>query len=385
MEKETNEMNGANTTNGANDVNGVNGANTTNTTNGVKAGKGFDKKWIAILIIVAVAVIGIVYLTMGNKGQKVDLTQTQLGKYLPELPASSGKITCDNEKYLDIDLDNVSQENYNSYIKKCEQNGYNIDVSSGSTFDAYNEESYRVYMYTSQNTKMHISLTAPTKLEKITWPTSSLALTIPTPNFDGGYINTDKSNEINITIGNLTKDDYDEYVNECSKKGYNVDYEKNTKSYKAKNNEGNILEVFYYGGRRVNIHLKGNTTNTNSLTPTETPKPIETPTIIEDPKTTEKETPKDTPSSSTGLSKEFKDAMDSYEDFINEYVEFMKKYKANSSDLSLLSQYSTIMQKYNEQVSSFEKWDSEDLSTEEAKYYIDVQARINKKILEIAE
>lgn len=47
--------------------------------------------------------------------------------------------------------------------------------------------------------------------------------------------------------------------------------------------------------------------------------------------------------------------MDSYESFMNEYVEFMKKYQANSTDVALISQYATIMQKYSEQVSAFEK------------------------------
>ena len=65
--------------------------------------------------------------------------------------------------------------------------------------------------------------------------------------------------------------------------------------------------------------------------------------------------------------------------------EFMKKYEANPTDITLLSQYATMMQKYSEQISAFEKWESEDMTTKEAAYYVDVQARVTKKLLEITQ
>ena len=86
----------------------------------------------------------------------------------------------------------------------------------------------------------------------------------------------------------------------------------------------------------------------------------------------------------TGISQEFKTAMDTYESCMNEYVDFMKKYKANPTDQTLISQYSTMLQKYSEQVSAFNAWNSEDMTTEEAAYYVDVQARVSKKLLEVA-
>ena len=113
-------------------------------------------------------------------------------------------------------------------------------------------------------------------------------------------------------------------------------------------------------------------TQTNTSTPTSTSTPNSTQT-----------TTSSTSTSKTGISNEFKEAMDSYESYMNEYVEFMKKYNANSSDPSLLSQYYTMLQKYSEHVSAFEKWKSEDMTTEEAAYYVDVQARVSKKLLEI--
>ena len=86
-----------------------------------------------------------------------------------------------------------------------------------------------------------------------------------------------------------------------------------------------------------------------------------------------------------GMRPEFKTAMDSYEKFMDEYVDFMKKYKANPGDMSLIMDYADYMSKYSDFVQDFEEWeDSEDMNTAEAAYYIDVQARVNKKLLEVA-
>ena len=78
--------------------------------------------------------------------------------------------------------------------------------------------------------------------------------------------------------------------------------------------------------------------------------------------------------------------MDSYESFMNKYVDFMKKYKeANGADLSLISDYAKYMSEYSDMVDKFDEWEDEDMNNEELAYYIDVQARVSKKLLEVSE
>ena len=56
----------------------------------------------------------------------------------------------------------------------------------------------------------------------------------------------------------------------------------------------------------------------------------------------------------------------------------------NPSDVSLLADYTKYMSKYADMVEKFDKWESEDLNDAELAYYIDVQARVSKKLLEVA-
>lgn len=87
-----------------------------------------------------------------------------------------------------------------------------------------------------------------------------------------------------------------------------------------------------------------------------------------------------------GMRPVFKEAMDSYEEFMTEYCEFMKKYsESDGTDLGLLADYADYMLKYADIMQDFEAWESGDLNTAELSYYIDVQTRINKKLLEVVE
>lgn len=80
---------------------------------------------------------------------------------------------------------------------------------------------------------------------------------------------------------------------------------------------------------------------------------------------------------------DFKAAMDAYEAFYDEYCDILQKYYANPTDLSLLAQYSNLMSKAVEMDDAFAKWESEDLTTEELKYYLEVNNRVMQKLVSV--
>lgn len=82
-----------------------------------------------------------------------------------------------------------------------------------------------------------------------------------------------------------------------------------------------------------------------------------------------------------GMRKDFKDAMDSYEAFYDSYIEFLKSYDAGN--LTMLAEYTDFISKAADMDQKFSEWESEDLNDAELAYFIDVQARVNKKLLEL--
>ena len=85
-----------------------------------------------------------------------------------------------------------------------------------------------------------------------------------------------------------------------------------------------------------------------------------------------------------GMRPEFKEAMDAYEAFYNEYCEFMEEYKKNPSDLTLLLKYTEMLGKVAEMDAAFAAWDEEALNDAELKYYLDVNNRVMKKLIDAA-
>ncbi len=76
-----------------------------------------------------------------------------------------------------------------------------------------------------------------------------------------------------------------------------------------------------------------------------------------------------------------KEAIDSYEAWVDKYCDFMKNY--DSSDLSKLSEATELI---SEEATMLEKFDSleNDLNEAELQYYLEVQTRCTQKLSEIA-
>lgn len=81
---------------------------------------------------------------------------------------------------------------------------------------------------------------------------------------------------------------------------------------------------------------------------------------------------------------EFKESIDSYEAFFDEYCWFMKKYSENPNDLSLLTDYTNFLKQYAETMEKLEALDSQEMNDAERKYYTEAMLRINQKLIEAA-
>lgn len=102
---------------------------------------------------------------------------------------------------------------------------------------------------------------------------------------------------------------------------------------------------------------------------------------------TDNSAPPSTPSSNapSGIRPEFKKAMDSYEEFFDEYIIFMENFRKSSNPASMMADYTNYMTKYTETITAMNNIDDGTLSNEELAYYIEVQSRISGKLLIAAQ
>ncbi len=88
-------------------------------------------------------------------------------------------------------------------------------------------------------------------------------------------------------------------------------------------------------------------------------------------------------SSASGVTPEFRETMDSYEAFFDEYVAFMTGI-GEAEDLSYLLRYFDMLDRYGEMMDNLVAIDEDSLSPADEQYYLEVMTRIEKKLLEAA-
>ena len=372
------------------------------------------------------------------------MRETMTSGIASELPEFKGKLKDVNvySTSLSISCKVKSTDDFKDYVSECKKMGFTIDADETNTsFEGFNETGYRLHTYVYSDKTMNISLNAPDEYSDMTWPTVGLASKLPKPaNFSGkGKTVNDSSDNFTVYISQMSFDEYKDYVSECMEAGFIVDYDKTDKRFDARNPDNVSLSVSYEGGNVVRIDAEIEEPETTTTAPESTTAAPETTTSAPEtttaaPGTTDKladdiqaaiepkadeweekidsiaddvenkldswlsglggatttksaeQTEPQKPADDTpanGIRPDFKKAMDAYEAYVDEYCEFMKKYDADSSNLTLLMEYGKMVSKLNEMTDAYDEWESEDLTDEELKYYIDVQARVSKKLIDV--
>ena len=76
--------------------------------------------------------------------------------------------------------------------------------------------------------------------------------------------------------------------------------------------------------------------------------------------------------------------MDNYEAWFDHYCDVMKRYQEDSSDLELLSEMTDLLAEEATMLEEMENMDQDDMNAAELAYYLEVTARIEKNLLEVA-
>lgn len=84
------------------------------------------------------------------------------------------------------------------------------------------------------------------------------------------------------------------------------------------------------------------------------------------------------------VSPEFKKTMDDYEAWFDHYCDVMKRYQEDSTNLELLSEMTDLLTEETTMLEEMESMDQSEMNTAELAYYLEVTARIEKKLLEVA-
>lgn len=138
-------------------------------------------------------------------------------------------------------------------------------------------------------------------------------------------------------------------------------------------------DKWYSPDVKVNVRYKKMAVITTKVTTAQ----VTTTTAVE---TTVVMTEPTAPPQPQGVTPEFKQLMDNYEAFFDEYISFMERLgnDSDSDDLSALGDYFSMLEKEAKMLEEMEAIDEKELSAADDAYYIEVTARIYQKLMKVA-
>ena len=220
------------------------------------------KNGIRVLAAVVAFVLFIPYFNLSNvadnKGTPFEWNDIVLSEMLPTPDSTVGEIHSNSQTELMLDVHGISEAQFNDYINACKEKGFTIEADlSGISFTAYNQDGYRLSLsYYESSAELSINIDAPMEMSQIQWPNSDVAKLLPVPKSNIGSISWENSGGFVIYIGNTTKTEYNEYVNACSAKGFNVDYNKGDDYYYADNADGYHVSLRYEGNNVMYVQIE---------------------------------------------------------------------------------------------------------------------------------
>ncbi len=215
------------------------------------------------------------------------------------------------------------------------------------------------------------------------WPQSGLAKLLPEPKSTALDINENDEKSFSADVLKTSTSDYNEYIDECQKNGFTEDVFTTDTHFSAEDKKGNSLRLYYdekYSEMSISLdsYLKAENKDTES-SKTESKAESKAESKVES-KAEEKKS-----NDSQSVTVSFKEMLDEYEAFMNEYCDFMEKYKNSGNAAELLNDYLDFMNRYTEFTKKIDNVDEDSLSEADLAYYLEVTQRVTKRLASISQ
>lgn len=214
--------------------------------------------------------------------------------------------------------------------------------------------------------------------EKLNWPSDGVAKLLPKPKSENGHISSSSDKYFNCDVAKTCQDDFNDYINECKTKGFNLESDYSSSRYESKDQNNNKLSIHwssYNNEMSITIGTKAYYDEIDAKNKADKEK-----------KEREKQNEASNSSSSSGsVSSDLKSFLDSYEQFVDKYVAFMKKYKEQGNPISMLAEYTELMAQMSDFTSKMSTWESKkgSMSAKDLEYYTQVVARCAQKLAQV--
>lgn len=216
------------------------------------------------------------------------------------------------------------------------------------------------------------------------WPKTNIGTKLPTPESTTGGNFIEDDDMLSIDVCDTNDEQYAAYIDAVLEKGFTVDYSRSNRWFSGETKDGYSVTISRDESNKdiMSISLYG--PDDSSTSDTSTSSDTSASNSSSSAGTTTKEDTKKTEDKKS-TSSDFKSTMDSYEAFVDKYVAFMEKYKSSGDPVSMLSDYSAMMDELNTYSTKIDSIDSGSLSASDLAYYNEVMARCTQKLASVSQ
>lgn len=219
--------------------------------------------------------------------------------------------------------------------------------------------------------------------DKLNWPSDGIVSLLPKPESENGKILSSNADYFHCYVAKTDEDAFNNYINECKNKGFNLESDLSSSGYKSKDQNNNLLDLYWSEySNEMTITLESKSYQDKAAAEKK---------ANEEKKQAEKQnnnnnSQNNKSGNSSSVSADLKSFLDSYEQFVDKYVAFMKKYKDSGNPLSMLKDYTDLMAQLADFNGKIANWDSKkgSMSAKDLAYYTEVTTRCAQKMASVA-
>lgn len=183
------------------------------------------------------------------KVSALNWSEHKVSSILPEPKSTVGVFLVENDESNEIVVSDSTKDDFTAYGDACKDAGFIIDSESNSeSYAAYDENGNRVSIsYNSGNKEMTINFEYSMEFKKIIWPTVGVGTLAPVPNSLSGNVAIDYDWSYAVYLENVTREEYEAYVQKCIDAGFDKDV----------SNYGDSVRADYSNDININVEYKG--------------------------------------------------------------------------------------------------------------------------------
>lgn len=199
---------------------------------------------------------------------KVDNWETlTLGSKIPSFGSDNCYLERDNDVLLSVVVENVSPEEYNTYVNQCIAYDFTYVMdSSDSYFRSYNSDNFELIIwYSSDTQKMEIALYSPKECKTLNIPSKVIEY-LPTLPSQTGYEDINWDNTYEFVVNNVTREDFDSFVDSCNAQfGYSLHSNNDVYFYSTDNDKGIDVSLEFCGVDLMDVSFRSVDCNISDL------------------------------------------------------------------------------------------------------------------------